>query len=441
MAKQVVSPYKPRPLQAAIHKKLTRFSVLVCHRRFGKTIMSINHIILSLMQSKKKNPQYAYIAPEKAQAKKISWDEFKEYAGFIPGAKFYETELKITIPLPGGSTGKIYLEGADKPDRLRGMYFDGVVIDEVAQMPRSIWAEVVQPTLMGRGGWAVFIGTPKGKNYFEDLYKMGLDPQMQEMGWSSHMYKASETAVISAEELKLARMSSGADLFEQEYECSFKAVIPGAYYGTLIAEAHRDNRVRSVPADTHAPVITAWDIGLNDKTVIWFAQYKDGKLNLIDYYEDNNKPLKHYINVVKAKPYVYEYHIFPHDADHRSFNSGLTRTSEAVEAGLKVHVPKRRRIEDGINAVRSLLPISHFDSERCSTGLEALVNYHSKYDDRKDVQQLVPVHDWSSHASDAFRYLATGIILDKPGYTNFNKHPFQRGNQIKVYDDFDPYRC
>ncbi len=404
--------------------------------------MSINQIILSMMQSDKEAPQYAYVAPEKAQAKKIAWKEFQKYVGFIPGAKFKSTELSITVPLSGGREGTIYLEGADNPDRLRGIYLDGVILDEVAQMPRSIWEEIIQPTLLGRGGtpWAIFIGTPKGKNFFEELYLRGLDPEMIEHGWSSHIYRASETGLLD-EEMEMIRATTDPDKFEQEYECSFKAVIPGSYYGKLIKDARESGRIGNVPADIHRPVITAWDIGMNDKTVIWFAQYINGYLRVIDYYENDNMALKHYINVVKAKPYVYEYHIFPHDAEQRSYNSGLTRTAEAVEAGLKVHVPKRRLIDDGINAVRSLLPMSHFDLDRCCMGLEALVNYHSLFNDKKGVQSLQPNHDWSSHAADAFRYLATGIILDKPVTADFSRHPFTRGNNIRVYEGFDPYNC
>lgn len=408
MVKILKSPYQPRPLQKEMHNKSTRFTVLVCHRRFGKTIFAINHIISKLLTCDKNRPQYAYIAPEKSQAKKIAWEYLKEYTNFLPNVRYYEAELKCEIELPNKTKGIIYLEGAENPERLRGMYFDGVILDEVAQMPKSIWTEVVRPALSDRMGWAVFIGTPKGRNYFKEVYSYAEDEVMAKDGWSSFMYKASESKVIPDAELESLKRQMSSEEYAQEYECDFEAAIPGTYYGKQIAMLRNEGQIGEFNYNKNVPVFTAWDIGLNDKTVIWFAQFINNKIYIIDYYENSDASLVHYINYIKGKPYTYEYHIVPHDVNVRSFTDGLTRLSQMESAGLKCTVAKRLSIQEGINAVINILPICNFDEKKCDKGLSALSYYHSTYSDRNDVQQLIPVHDWSSHAADAFRYLAVG---------------------------------
>lgn len=440
MVKIIKSPYVPRPIQARLHSSLSRFSVLVCHRRFGKTVFAINHIIQKLLQNTLKRPQYAYIAPEKSQARKIAWDYLKEYTRFIPGVQFFEAELKVEIPLANDTKGVIYLEGAENPDRLRGMYFDGVILDEVAQMPRSIWTEIVRPAVSDRTGWALFIGTPKGKNYFKELFEYSKNPEMVKMGWSSFMYKASETGVLPADELASLRMEMTDEEYDQEYECNFDAAIPGSYYGKSLANLRKRNHIGNYNWNPRLPVITAWDIGMNDKTVIWFAQLDNNEVILIDYYENSDEILSHYINVIKSKPYVYDYHIMPHDVTQRSYTTGATRLSELEQMGLKCRVAKRTTVLDGINSARNMLLRCKFDQLKCSKGLDALAFYHSQYNDKNDVQQLVPVHDWSSHAADAFRYLATGMTGKSRAMSEYAQSDYDYFNTRQYsYKPHDPF--
>ena len=166
---QIVIPYAPRPLQARLHNELQdkRWGVVVCHRRFGKTVMSVNHILRDAILNDRSNPRYAYMAPTYRQAKSVAWDYLKEFAGSIPGVKFHETELRCDLP----TGARISLLGAENPDSLRGIYLDGCVMDEVADMPESVFPEIIRPALSDRRGWCVFVGTPRGHNNFYDLYE------------------------------------------------------------------------------------------------------------------------------------------------------------------------------------------------------------------------------------------------------------------------------
>jgi len=159
---EVVIPYKPRDLQKTIHNDLKRWNVLVCHRRFGKTVFAINELLKGAMMSRLNNPRFAYLAPTYKQAKSIAWDYLKEYSRPIPGIKINESELRIDYP----NGARIQLYGCDSPDALRGIYLDGAILDEYAQMPRNLFGEVIRPALSDRTGWAIFIGTPKGHNAF-----------------------------------------------------------------------------------------------------------------------------------------------------------------------------------------------------------------------------------------------------------------------------------
>lgn len=402
----VTIPYKPRPLQAELHNDLDRFNVIVCHRRFGKTVFSVNEMIMKAMQCKNLNPQYAFISPTIKQAKRNAWPYFKHYAKFIPYTKFNEAELRVDFP----NGAKIFILGAENPDSARGLYLDGVVLDEVAQMPEDMWTKVIRPALSDRLGWAIFIGTPDGENAFFKLYSDATDKS----GWFRKMIKASESGYVHPNELEAALEAMGPNIYEQEYECSFTSAIRGAYYASLIYGLEELGHIGTQCWDQSIPVITAWDIGIADKTCIWFAQVNKNQIYLIDYYENDNLQLSHYANIVTNKPYTYKYHILPHDVKARSFDTGRTRKEQLESLGLKVVVAPKLSIADGINAVRSILPKCYFDFKTCEEGLRALKHYRTEYDANKGVYKETPNHDWSSHASDAFRYLATGMSNTSP---------------------------
>ena len=395
---RIVIPYSPRDLQRELHENRSRFVVLVCHRRFGKTVWAINELIKCAISSKKESFRAAYIAPLYKQAKSVAWDYLKKYAGVIPGVKFNEAELRCDFPWGA----RIALLGADNPDSLRGIYLDDVVLDEVAQMPGRVWREVIRPAISDRQGSVVFIGTPSGHNFFYDLWEHAKNSQE----WSRRMFKASETEILPAAELVLAMADMSEEQYEQEFECSFQAAIIGAYYGKLLTDATDEGRICSIPHDPAVPVNTYWDLGISDSTAIWFAQQVGREVRLIDYYEHSGVGLEHYVQHLQAQPYTYGKHFAPHDIKVRELGSGKSRLEIAGSLGVKFEITPKIGLMDGINAARLMLPRCLFDETKCRDGLEALMQYRSEYDDRRGIFRDTPLHDWTSHAADSFRYFA-----------------------------------
>lgn len=324
----------------------------------------------------------------------------KNYARPIPGIVFNESELKADFP----NGARISLYGGDNPDSLRGIYLDGVMMDEYAQMSPRLWAEIIRPSISDRKGWAIFIGTPKGHNNFFELYQEVKDQE----DWYVRVHKASETNYIDTEELLAARKDMSEDQYQQEFECSWTAAIQGAYYGRLLEEAEKENRIGKVQHDSGALVETWWDLGIGDSTAIWFAQRIGAEIRLIDYYENNGESLGHYANVLqeKAKELEWNYgdHVMPHDVRQRSLDTGRTRVETLQNLGIDPIIMPQQKVEDGIEAVRRSLKNCWFDEMRCRRGIDALRQYRAEYDEKNRTFKLRPVHDWASHASDAFRY-------------------------------------
>lgn len=405
----VVIPYVPRPLFAAFHSRKQRFSCEVVHRRGGKTVSRVNELIKGALTESLSRPRFAYVAPFLKQAKAVAWDYVKHYCQpLVPlGATFNEAELRADLP----NGGQVRLYGADNPDAMRGVYLDGVVLDEYGMMDPAIWP-VIRPALSDRLGWADFIGTPNGHNDFYDTLKRA---QANPDDWYWGVHKASETGLIAPEELAAAKRSMTQDQYDQEYECSFDAAIQGAYYGKEMSEAEADKRVCRVPYDKSTDVVTAWDLGIGDSTAIWFCQMVGQEYHLIDYLEHSGVGLDWYVREIRNKPYVYADHIFPHDVEAKELGSGKSRKEILEGMSIKVTVAPRLRVEDGINAVRMVLNRMWFDAEKCARGVEALKQYRTEYDEKKKVFKSTPMHDWTSHPSDAMRYLVTGLKKTEKG--------------------------
>jgi len=400
-------PYKPRALQAEMHSSLKRWNVLVMHRRFGKTVFAVNHLIKHALTCELPRPRVAFIAPTFTQAKRIAWDYVKYYASVIPGVSFNETELRVDFP----NGGRVMLLSAENPDALRGIYLDMAIFDEFGMQNPRVWGEVVRPALSDREGAAIFLGTPAGHNHFFDLLEQARsETDNGSDQWYWKIVKASESELVKEAELDAARVQMTPEQYEQEYECSFTAAIIGAYYGKLLAEADEDNRITRVPYDPAYPVHTAWDLGVNDSTAIWFAQiFRGGAVNVIDYYENGGVGLDHYADVINKKDYTYGDHLAPHDIEVRELGSGKSRLETAASLGLRFKVIPKMKVADGINAARMLLPKCYFDRDRCVTGVEMLRQYRQEWDERRKMFRDHPRHDFTSHAADAFRYLAVGL--------------------------------
>lgn len=402
---EITTTYEPRPLQIEIHKSLKRFNVLVCHRRFGKTVLCINEIIDRATRNQRRNPQYAYIAPTYKQAKSIAWEYVKEFTRNFPGVTYHEQELRCEIPR-GDDKIKIILVGAENPDSLRGMYLDGAILDEYAQCDPMIWMQVVRPMLADRLGWAVFIGTPAGQNHFHSLWLRANKLAKETDYWFTQMYKASESMVIPKLELKAARMEMSTSDYEQEFECSFEASLEGAYYKVEFNQIIREGRICEVSYQPDLFVNTYWDLGMNDTMVVWFVQFVGKEVHIIDHEEENGKDIEWWVKLIKNKPYKYEEHYIPHDGAARELGTGQTRQDRFMHFGLRTNVVPRQNVADGIDAVRRILPFCYFDAEKTRLGVTALRNYKKQFNGKKNVYEDKPVHDWASDSADAFRQLA-----------------------------------
>lgn len=392
--------------QDALHDAMRRFNVLVAHRRFGKTVFCINELIDGAGKCELPQPRFAYIAPFFTQAKDVAWSYLKHFTAPVPGVEYNESELRVDFP--GGPRIRLY--GADNADRLRGLYFDGVVMDEYAQMHPKVWSEVIRPALVDRGGWAIFIGTPMGRNAFADLYdeaRSGQDPD-----WAAFMLKASETGIVPPSELAAAARTMSPDQYAQEFECSFDAAVPGAYYAALITQLEQLNRLKQIPWEPQLPVHTGWDLGMGDQTVIWFAQVVHGEPRLIDCYAASGVGLDHYVAQLRAEhrsQWVYGQHFFPHDLAVKELGSGMSRIDTMRSFGLNPTVLPQASIDDGISQVRFLMRKMWINSERCADGVKAIRQYRSEWDDKRQVLKPAPLHDWTSDYADALRYLCVGL--------------------------------
>ncbi len=412
--------YCPREQQDQIHAGLDthRFGVVVAHRRMGKSVAAVNHLQRAALTCKRERPRYAYLAPTYTMGKSIIWDYLRHFSAPIPGVDAKVSELLVTYP----NGGQVRIFGADNPDSLRGLYFDGVVLDEFGMMPPRIFSEVLRPALSDRQGWALFMGTPAGKNQFYDVVQQAkADPD-----WFLAEFKASQTGIIDATELAAARKDMTADEYAQEYECSFEASVKGAIYAAELATARQMGRIVAVPVDPILPVDTDWDLGVGDSTAIWFSQsLRSGEVRIVDYYEASGEGLPHYAQVLTAKGYTYGQHWAPHDIQVRELGSGRSRIETAASLGIKFNTCPNIPIEDGIHAARMLIPRCYFDEGRTQKGLEALQHYRRDYNTRLNEFKATPVHDWAEHGASAFRYLAVRqqIPKDKAKVMSAHKPP------------------
>jgi hypothetical protein len=390
-----------------------RWALIVAHRRCGKTVACIQRVIIKALEEGKSDGRYGYIAPFREQAKTVAWEYLKRFSEPVVGSADDFRESDLQVKLVTGQTIRLF--GADNPNALRGTYFDGVVLDEYADMKPSLWGEVIRPTLSDRHGWATFIGTPRGRNAFYEQYvQAGEDPE-----WFRLVLKASETGLLSEAELADARKTMSENQYEQEYECSFDAAVIGAVYAKELKIARDQGRVRKVPYDGAKLVFSAFDIGRRDSTAIWFYQVVSGEIRVLDYFEDSMEAAPYYASVLKARGYKYDTIYLPHDADNETAATDLTFAGVMRSNGFRIVVLPKLGLEDGINAARMLFPKIVFDADKCQAGLEALQNYKWGYNERMGERKTEPVHDWASHGADAFRYMAQATRIgteDRPKY-------------------------
>lgn len=410
----IPSKYTPRKWQKWCHAKMRRFNVLNVHRRGGKSHLAIAELKDRSLRNTLHMPQYVYLGPTYQQVKKIAWTIMKEYFGDIPGIIFKEGELKVEIPRPEyGDHISIWLVSAENPDGLRGLYLDGVILDEFSDFNPVIWSLTLRPALSDRKGWGIFLSTPRGQDHFFDMYNIAKE-QMQTNGdWFAATLTVEDTGAIHADELDDLKATMTEDEIAQEFYCSFNAALTGAVFSDLVIKAEESGRVCDLPYDSAYGVNLYWDLGVRDSTAIWFVQKPLGSqyYHVIDYYECNGKGVPHYLLEIQKKGYFINFYVLPHDAKQREFTTGTSRLDGFTKRGIRNYdiVPKVGAKVDAIHAVREILPLCKFDKKKTEGGLAALRNYQREWDAKHKIFKDSFKHDWTSHGSDAFQTFARGI--------------------------------
>jgi phage terminase large subunit len=397
--KKIQIDYAPRPQFLPYHNRKQRFAILVAHRRAGKTWAVLNDLLMRAATTP--NGRFGYIAPFYSQAKDVAWEPLKFFAAPLLADTPNESELRVD--LVNGSRIRLY--GADTPDRLRGLGFDAIVADEFADWRSGVWSEVLRPALADKQGSATFIGTPKGRNEFFDLWQLAGKSD----AWFKLELKASDTGLLPQEELDAAQEAMTKDQFAQEFLCSFEASITGSFYAEELSRAREQKRIGRVPIERAIPVDTAWDLGISDSTSIWFIQRIGKEVRLIDYEEHSGMGLDFYAKLLADKNYVYGTHYAPHDIAVRELGTGMSRVDTLSGLGIEVEIVPQHAVLDGINAVRRMLDRSWIDETRCERGLECLKAYKRDWDDKQKCWKQRPRHDWTSHGCDALRTYAAGF--------------------------------
>ncbi len=436
-AQQIISTgYAPREHQRELHLNLKRFSVLICHRRFGKSVFAVNTMVDRALKSKRTLPRFFYIAPNYAQAKRIVWDMLKFYTSMIPGVEYNEAELRIDFT---HNQARIQLLSAENPASLKGIYSDLTVLDEYGDMAPVVWSESVRPTLSDRRGEAIFIGTVKGVNHFWELYEWARDENDPE--WFAALFKASETKIIPADELASARKTMSEESYASEYECDPLGGLVGAYFAKEMSRAHGEGRIGIVPHDPMLPVDTYWDLGMNDSTVVWFVQSALGGHRFIDHYETSGQSIPEVLAEVNKRPYQFDEFVLPHDAAVRDLSTGRTRQQQFYSLGCrKVRlVPRVGAKMESINAARVLLRSSWFDKVKCKDGIKALQNYKKAWDDKRQTFADTPLHDWASNSADAYQTFAMGLRPGLAGAGGGRTGDQGRSQHTEAETDYDPY--
>lgn len=430
---KIMDPYVPRNWAVPFHETDKRWMVLVVHRRAGKTTAALNFLQRSALT--KPNTNYAYIAPTYKMAKNVAWDTLKEYSRFMPGIIPKESELSVTYP----NRSKITLYGAENPDSLRGMGLSGVVFDEYGMQPSNIFTEVIRPTLLENEGYAIWIGTPKGKNEFSRLYEKHLNDD----DWFVRHLTVDDTNVIDRAEIEDSRRTMSREEFMQELYCSFESPVKGAVYSEQIGRARSDNRIGVIPYHRDQKVYTVWDIGVGPAMAIGFYQRAGGMVYMIDYWQGGESDgIDTAVQAVQRKQYVYGSHFAPHDINAREASTGKTRLDYAKGLGLDFSVVPWSKVVDGIQAGKFMFERLWIDEEKCSLWLDAISQYKMEWDEGRGMLKEVPYHDWTSHAADMHRYAASIEDRMNDSKDSFNDAAWNRRDREeweKELRDLDPY--
>ena len=395
-------------------------SIEIAHRRWGKDDIALHATACQAMQ---RPGNYWHFLPEYSQARKAIWDAINPRTGLRRIDEAFPKEIRegvrsqeMSIKLKNGSQWQLI--GSDNYNSLVGSPPIGVIFSEYAIADPRAW-NYIRPIIAENNGYAAFISTPRGKNHLYNLYNFAL----ADNDWFAEITTVKDSGVFTPQQLEQERLEliselgpeEGEAFFRQEYYCSIEGAICGSYYGAILDLAEQDGRICNVPYDPALPVITAWDLGIGDATGIWFIQDNKTELRVIDYYETSGEGFGYYAKYLNSKPYVYGEHIMPHDIRVRELGTGKSRYETAQALGIKpLTICPSLPVDDGINAVRSILSRCYFDKKKTQQGMDALRSYHKEYDDKRKEYKNKPYHDWTSHGADAFRMFAVGYKQKGP---------------------------
>lgn len=400
--------YTPRAWALRAHVGMTRCrnSVVVAHRRSGKTVATLAQLVQDVFACPLPRPQGAYICPTAAQARKVAWPYLMQMLGDIPGVQAREFTLEFR--LRGG--GVIMLASGEQYDRLRGLYLDVAVVDESADCPDALISQVLLPALADRKGKLIQIGTVKGRGPFWKSYQRAAADGAS----YGELFLPKDTGALDDQELERLRELMGEESFRQEMLCDPDAAVAGSYWADAVRTAYATGRVTRVPYVEGLGVVVALDLGISDATAAWICQvHRGGEIRLLAYREWSNVGFMRILEELRSLEFPIDRWIGPHDLAVREFTSGERRIDAALERGIEFEIAPRLPLIDGIEAVRRALGRMVFDQVGCSDGLDKIALYRSQYDPVRRVLSKNPVHDYTSHAADALRYLVTGLSANQ----------------------------
>lgn len=421
-----------------------KYFLQIWHRRSGKDKTNIADAVPRRLIKSPALVKYVY--PTLIMGRDNLWDGIGKdgfrYREHIPPfiRSGQPNETRMTIPVKNGTTtpSQFQIAGSDRPDSLRGGNPMMFIFSEWSEQDPYAW-DVVEPILKENGGIAIFNMTPKGDNHARGMFDYARNNPL----WHVELLTAEDTGIWSMEELEAIKLdiikrfsangrseAEAISYFEQEYMCSFKAPVIGAYYGAAMQRAEKEHRITKVPVNEAFAVHTSWDLGMDDSMSIWFFQHIGQEIHFVDYYESSGEGLAHYAKILQEKYYTYGKHYAPHDIAVRELGTGKSRLEVAKTLGIRFEQGANLGVDDGINAVRTMLSQCWFDEDKCYRGINCLKNYRKEWDEKNKVFKTTPKHDWASHGADAIRTF--GINYKKVA-------PMQQqqsfGGVKRLYDD------
>jgi phage terminase large subunit len=415
--------WEPRHYQEPLWKYLHnggKRAIAIWPRRHGKDDVALH---FTACAAHERVGTYWHLLPQQNQARKAIWDAIDPHTGqrridnaFPLALRETTREQDMMIRFKCGSTWQVI--GSDNYDALVGTPPVGVVFSEYALSNPQAWS-LIRPILLENDGWALFITTPRGRNHAHRMLEMARGSE----GWFAERLTATETGVFNPAALHAERMEliqergeeDGEAIFQQEYMTSFSAGLPGAYYAKIIDKLEADGRIGFVPYNPQQQVHTAWDLGRNDATVIWFVQRNGSGWDIIDYLANTSVGIDWYVRALREKDYNYGEHLLPHDAENEQLVSTTGSIAQTVASmglkGVRI-VPRTKSVANDINEVRQILPLCRFDKDKTAKGVDALRSYRRIWDEKLKAYRDTPLHDWASDPADAFRTFAVGKPSD-----------------------------